>query len=323
MTVAPLLDLAVLAGVALVGYVVFRLTPLSRDFDWYTYRLGLSSRVGFAAWVAGVGGVYAVGQLVRTDPGPVWLLLLGVYLFGLFFLTLAVSNRPRAAALSAALAADTEGADPSGSVVVSGTAERCDGTLTTPYARREALCFHAVVTRENGVGWALLDRDTERTRFAVADRWGDTVVDPAGGRLFLDEGRTVATPLGTADDEPDAELRFPSGDRPPDPVAEALSDRAGLDDDALLDTGLRVREYTLEPGEESLAVGEAAEGTDPEGWRTKTLRAGDGRRSAVATGPLDTVAGRFERTVGRYLRLGTALVVVGLGGALLLGAVWY
>jgi len=132
--------------------------------------LGLSSRVGFAARVAGVGGVYAAGQLVRTDPGPVWLLLLGVYLFGLFFLTVAVSNRPRAAALSAALAADTEGADPSGSVVVSGTAERCDGTLTTPYARREALCFHAVVAREEGVGWALLDRDTERTRFAVADR---------------------------------------------------------------------------------------------------------------------------------------------------------
>jgi len=319
--IAPLLDLAVLAGVGLTGYAVFRLTPLSRDVDWYAYRLGLSSRIGFGAWMAGLSGVYAAGQLARTDPGALWLLLLGVYLFGLFFLTVAVSNRPRAAALSAALAADTEAADPSGSVTVSGAAERCDGTLTTPYARREALCFHAVVARENGAGWALLDRHTEQTRFAVADRRGDTVVDPTGDRLFLDAGRTVATPLGTAGDEPDAELRFPSGDRPPDPVAEALSERAGLDDGALLDTELRVREYTLEPGEESLALGEAIEGTDPDGRPATVVRPGGGRRSAVATGPIDAVAGRFERTVSRYLRLGAALVVVGLGGALLLGAV--
>lgn len=321
MITAPLLDLAVLGGVGLIGYVVFRLTPLSRDFEWYAYRLGLSSRVGFGAWIAGLGGVYAAGQLARTDPGPPWLLLLGGYVFGLFSVALAVSNRPRAVALSTALADGTGGSDAAGPTVVSGTAERCDGSLTTPYARREALCFHAVVARENGVGWALLDRDTEQTRFVIADRWGDHVVDPTGCRLFLDQGRTVGTPLGTAADEPDAELTFPSGDRPPDPVAEALSERTDLDDDALLDTDLRIREYTLEPEDESLAVGEATEAPESEGRPATIVRSGDGRRSAVATGSLDTVAGRFERTVGRYLRRGAALVVVGLGGALLLGAI--
>lgn len=310
MLVTPLLDFVVLVVVALVVYVGFRLVPFRRRFDWYASRLGLDRSVSLAAWAVGVVGIYAVGQVVTADAGPGWVLSLGVYVLGLFYATIGVSNRPRGTAISAAVGDGDDGGD--APAVVDGTVRPTEGTLTTPYADRAAVCFHAVVFQNRGSGQSLVDWRTGRTGFAVEQRRDDVVVDPADGRLILDGGETLATPLGRATDDPDAELAFEAGDRPPEAVARTLSD-AGIDADEPLEHDTLIRAYTLEPGDEAVVVGEAAGD-----GRERVVRTPAGRRSVVTTGPLDTTGARFGR-VRRHMRLGGGLCVVGLGGALVLG----
>jgi len=317
--VGPVLDLTVLAALALLAYVGFRSTSAGRRFGWYADRVGLDRTVARGTWVAGVAGIYVAGQ-AAGDVGLPWLLLLGTYVLGLFYAAVAVSNRrPAAVTATAADGASTDRVSP-GPAVVAGEAAPAGGTLTTPYAGLEAVCYRAVVTRTRDAGRSLIDRRTDRTRFAVTDRWGEVVVDPADARFMLDGGRTAAAPLGRATDDPDADLTLAAGEPVPDRLARALSDHAGLDVDGGVDVEVRIREYVLAPDDDAVAVGEAAAGTDSEGHPATVVETPPGRRSTVAAGALDAVADRLDRAARRHLRLGGALIVAGLGGALALGA---
>lgn len=256
--------------------------------------------------VAGLGSVFALGG-ETTGRGDLDFGVAGaVFILGLLGVAVALGNLDEFWLVRRTPTTDAVSVG-AGMVEVAGEARPADGTVETPFGKRQALCHRWRIEEEVGHGrresMGTFEYGAGGGPFFVDDGTGQVCVDPTGGDLRLGEEHVEA--VDADEDLPEAIREF-IADRPD--VAFGGEDR-------------RFVESHLPPGDDVVVIGEASHTFSGDYPDDTVIGAGDDA-VLVAAGTPESVTRDLRRRVVYGGGVGAVATVVGYLGMLVLsGAV--